>query len=344
MEDYKIYRDKGLSGLANVGNSCYINSCMQIMSHTYELNNLLDTVKDKTNKNSDGILLKEWNNLKDMLWLNNCTVAPYRYIKVIQNIAKEKDRLEFIGFDQNDLPEFLLFLVDCFHNGLKRSVDMNISGIAKNTKDELAVECYKMMQNMYSKEYSEILNIFYGISINLIQNIDNNNILSKSCEPYSILTLSIPSKKECTIFDCLDDYTKEEIMDEDNNLWFNDKTNKYEKIKKCIKFWNLPNILIIGLNRFNNFNKKIHTLVTSDLVDIDFSKYVIGYNSNGYIYDLYGIANHSGNVMGGHYTANIKNANGKWYNCNDTIVNEILDNKIITNQAYCLFYRKKNKI
>ena len=36
------YMNKGLTGLANVGNSCYINSCMQIISHTYELNEFLN--------------------------------------------------------------------------------------------------------------------------------------------------------------------------------------------------------------------------------------------------------------------------------------------------------------
>ena len=32
------YSDKGITGLVNVGNTCYLNSCMQLMSHTYELN------------------------------------------------------------------------------------------------------------------------------------------------------------------------------------------------------------------------------------------------------------------------------------------------------------------
>jgi ubiquitin C-terminal hydrolase len=45
--------------------------------------------------------------------------------------------------------------------------------------------------------------------------------------------------------------------------------------------------------------------------------------------------------MGGHYTAYIKNANDKWYIFNDTQVNEIKEDSIITAQAYCLFYRKK---
>ena len=39
--------------------------------------------------------------------------------------------------------------------------------------------------------------------------------------------------------------------------------------------------------------------------------------------------------------SSIKNANGKWYNFNDTIITEIDESKIISSQTYCLFYRKK---
>ena len=46
---YEKYKDKGLTGLANVGNSCYINSCMQLLSHTYELNDFLHNLDKKKN-------------------------------------------------------------------------------------------------------------------------------------------------------------------------------------------------------------------------------------------------------------------------------------------------------
>ena len=49
MTDYKNINDKGLSGLQNIGNSCYINACMQLLSHTHELNEFLDKLDEKKN-------------------------------------------------------------------------------------------------------------------------------------------------------------------------------------------------------------------------------------------------------------------------------------------------------
>lgn len=343
---YAKYEDRGLTGLANLGNTCYINSTMQVLSHCYDFNELLEKIDvENLNKVDDSVLLIEWKSLKDLMWSKNCIISPNRYLNSIQQISQSKKLELFSGFAQNDLPEFLFFVIDCFHNALKREVKMNIVGNAKNDTDILAKECYAMIKDLYSETYSELLNMFYGIHVSLIQNPGNYENLSVRPEPFCTINLPIPiksDKSECSILECFDLYSQPEIL-EGENSWFNEKTNAKQSVYKSIKFWSLPNILIVDLKRFNNSNKKVNTLVTSPFTNLDLTKYVVGYDSHTYKYDLFGITNHSGGCLGGHYTAFVKNANNKWYHFNDTNVNEVDESKIITSKAYCFFYRKIEK-
>jgi ubiquitin C-terminal hydrolase len=195
---------------------------------------------------------------------------------------------------------------------------MHISGTSICDTDKLAVTAYKMMQNMYKKDYSDILNIFYGTHVSQITSLDTNEILSMTAEPFSTLSLSIPDIDSPNLYNCFDLYCNKELL-EGENAWFNDKTNSKESAHRNISFWSLPNIMIIDLKRSKLNNRKLHTIVNIPIDNADFSKYVKGYNSSSYIYDLYGVCNHSGGGGGGgHYTAFIKNAN------NDLLYNFLL--------------------
>ena len=346
----KKYQDKGLSGLANLGNTCFVNTCMQILSHTYHLNDVLDT-KKTDNSTLEKRFLNEWNKLRTMMWSKNCVIGPGGWIRAVQLIARVKDRDIFTGYAQNDINEYLLFVLDMFHEALKRSVKMTITGVAENTKDEMAKKCYAMIQNMYSKEYSEIVKLFSGIHVSHIISKENDTVLSVTPEPF--MALELPIKKigvenaatnstiEMDLYDCLDSFVADEILDDDNK-WLNEKTGNKEIVKKSIKFWNFPDILIISLKRFNNSGRKVQKLVNFPIENLDLRKYVTGYKKNEYVYSLYGIANHSGGTGGGHYFAYVKNANGKWYNFNDTSVKEMKIFDLISPKAYLLFYTKKN--
>jgi ubiquitin C-terminal hydrolase len=317
---------------------------MQILSNTYELNDFLKKgdYKKKLNRVVDSVILLEWDKLRELMWSANCTIAPHGFVKTIRKIAGIKKRDIFTGDDQNDVQEFLLFLIDAFHTALAREVDMQINGEMQTETDKLATICYTMMKNMYKKEYSEMLNIFYGIHVSEIISL-TGEMLSAMPEPFSVLSLSLPPTKTApSLYDCFDLYCEPEMLSEANgNAWFNSTTKKNENAHRRISFWSLPNVMIIDLKRWNGHTRKNQNLITIPLKNADFSKYVKGYNASAYVYDLFGVCNHGGGAQGGHYTAYIKNANGKWYEFNDTMVSEIKEENVISPQSYCLFYRKK---
>jgi ubiquitin C-terminal hydrolase len=199
-----------------------------------------------------------------------------------------------------------------------------------------------MIKKMYTKEYSEIWNMFYAIHVSQIIDLETNEVLSSLPEPYFMINLSLPPEnKSPTLMDCFNHYVNGEKLEGDN-AWFNETTGKKQDVQKKIIYWSFPSILVIDIKRFSSHHKKKQILVTFPLENLDLSEYVIGYKKESYIYDLYGICNHSGGTQGGHYTAFIKNANGKWYHFNDTFVTEVTRlEDLITSKAYCFFYRKK---
>lgn len=62
------------------------------------------------------------------------------------------------------------------------------------------------------------------------------------------------------------------------------------------------------------------------------------------LYDLYAVSNHFGSLAFGHYTAYAKNyETGKWYEYNDSSVNDVFDPaEVVSSGAYVLYYIRKD--
>ena len=355
------YKNKGISGLANLGDTCFINALLQIISHTYELNELLDGdgYKSKLNKCVESELLSAWDELRLLMWSENCTISPGGFIHAIRKTSKIKKNHMFSTISQNDMPEFLTFLFDIFHTALKRKVTMTIDGNPKNKRDKMAKMCYEMMQKEYTENYSEILNMFYGIHVSTLTSVgvvgvakSNDEYLSIRPEPFMVISLPIPSEAplkqdHISLMDCFDLNCESELM-EGENAWFNESLGKKQNVYKRLVYWSLPEIMVIDIKRFE-YNYKTDSFVKNQsnikipIENVSFSKYVEGYNKDSYVYDLYGLCNHHGDENFGHYTSTIKTADSRWFNFNDSTVKEIQikGSEIIGNTPYCLFYRKK---
>ena len=82
---------------------------------------------------------------------------------------------------------------------------MNINGKPNGETDDLAISCYQMLKNIYTKEYSEIMELFYGIYVSELTSSDGTIVHSVRPESYSMLDLELP-KKTPTLYDCFDSF------------------------------------------------------------------------------------------------------------------------------------------
>ena len=233
---FKQYSNRGLSGLMNLGNSCYMNSAIQCLSNTLELTNyFLSTAYIEDNSNNS-ILIKEWKRLLDGIWDSNCTISPNSFHKTIRVLSIKQGLINFAGFGQNDVQEFLVFMIDNMHEDLSKEVIIKISGKVINDIDKMALDAMKMWKTFFKDSYSILVELFYGQLVSTIEY--DGHISSRMYDPCCFFTLPMPNDiNNINIYDCFDLFTTPEILDGDNMIKC-EKTDEYKIAKKTIKIWN----------------------------------------------------------------------------------------------------------
>lgn len=330
---------KGLTGLVNLGNTCYINSAVQVIANMHILNKQIhEFIENKQQaKNRGSSFLKEWDDLSIMMWNKNVVISPNRFKRAIEIISNYKNNDLFTGFEQNDAIEFFMFLINIFHDTLKTKtiigVNSEVIKLRKNFKS------FDSFFNQCHQDYSQIDALFTVYCKIEYVEIGTNNILATQYENMYSIDLALT---KLSLNGCLDDFFKEEELNKENdNQYYDDNDKTYKDVVKRTHLFHASKYLVLQLKRWNYNFKKNQRIIHHDpssMLDLD---RLYENNTSMPKYELFAIINHSGNVGGGHYTSCIKNGNGKWYNYNDTMIHEIPMNKIVGNKNYCLVYRLK---
>jgi ubiquitin carboxyl-terminal hydrolase 4/11/15 len=153
------------------------------------------------------------------------------------------------------------------------------------------------------------------------------------------------SNKDITLQDCLDEFTKEEKLGEDD-LWYCPRCKKHQQATKRFDLWKVPDILVVHLKRFSNsrtLRDKIDTLVEFPIEGLDLEAMVgerqvanslmqqgvdivsmgLGDVEEPLVYDLYAVDEHLGGLGGGHYRAYALNhVTNLWYHFDDSYVTQ----------------------
>ena len=338
--EHTLFYKKGLCGLINLGNTCFMNSIIQCLNSNRDFVKLFlyELYKEDLNTDKDDhLLVEQWALLSKGLYDKNAVISPSLFHRYVQVLSIHKGYNTFSGFGQNDSQEFLQFLLETIHNGLSKSVSMNITGEAENELDKMALSAITNWKAFFKDDYSPIIKMFYGQLISKIESEDDHTYISSTYDPYSNLSLEIPSinNTSINIYDCFDLFTNKESLDEFKQN--NDDTQKYTR---KINLWSTPEYLVIFFKRFTKLGEKKEHLIDFPLEKLDLSSYCIGYDTENSIYDLHAVSNHSGGLNGGHYWAYAKNYDNVWYKFDDKFVSIKNTEDVVTNNAYCLFYKK----
>lgn len=334
------YEGKGLCGLINLGNKCFLNSILACLSNTTKLTDYFLSCKYKEDdpeqlnkRKKEYYLVLSYLNLLINIWETNQIIKPKTFV---ENISKFVNK--YYTLEQQDSHECLLYILDILHRGLSYEIEVNIQGTILNDQDILMKKSIEQWKSFYEKNYSFIIETFNGMFYNNVI-CDNCNVKENIFEPYNTISLTIPESGSFSLNECLFNYfNKEEKID----TWNCDKCKNFG-CKKENKIWSFPNYVIIHLNRFKNNGSKINTSIDFPLDILNLTEYISKdkKDPNNYIYSLYSINYHSGNSRAGHYFSCCKNINKNWYLFNDGNVSKIENGNLLSKDAYILFYHRK---
>ncbi|KAM8705468.1 hypothetical protein ACLKA7_009856 [Drosophila subpalustris] len=327
---------RGLTGLKNLGNTCYMNSILQCLSNTPQLmefcvSNKYKNYISRQNK-TNGQIIEEVAALMKVLWNGQYKCVASRDLRYVVGQYQKI----FSGVDQQDSHEFLTILMDWLHSDLQT--------LKVPPKPEIKRASEKAWLEFTKSQESLILHLFYGQIKSTVKCV-TCSMESATYECFSNLSLELPPNSNfCHLNQCMDMYFSGEKI----HGW-NCPTckTKRDAIKK-LDISKLPPVLVVHLKRFyadpsntGAYIKKQNYL-EFPLENLDMKPYIARAESRTQTpktYKLYAVSNHYGTMEGGHYTAFCKSDSyGRWYKFDDQVVSTLDSSNVVSSAAYILFY------
>ena len=337
-EDFKNIYLAGI-GIINLGNTCFINSTLQVLIHCKLFIQKFLTKYSIINKETTPI---SYQFLLICISMLDKMKTNERFIDIsnFKEVFGKKHQI-FNDYSQNDSQEFCRIFLEDLSMELNEAKNKNVYRALTNTEGKSKLFRDREFDfNFKDRECSIITELFFSQIINTFR-------CKCGAEIYSFqklldFPLLIPANVEkINIHELLKIYFKTE------KITFETKCERCHKIGEHLKLMNIskpPEILIISLQRIDIIkhtknNCKIEFPLFLNLYE--YMDHQLGLDKE-FEYKLFSIINHQGNVDCGHYYSYIQPLSSKnWFEFNDSSVKHIKQGLDSFPHAYALFYIKK---
>lgn len=301
-------------GLANLGNTCGINTLIQCIAHTPALYKAVMETQGRAQprKGKALAITPELGDILEGIHAKGHTISPGRFVNAFYKVM---GGLAMPG-EQTDINELWGLMADLINDevGVKRTVSWSDGdggggggagggggGGGEGIVQELMARGDAEWAKQTAGTVGPWLDASHGMLVNQVH-CKNCEKIYHNFEPFTTLTLPLPPDGRVALKDCIAAFFAEERLDG----WKCDCCQSSVDGWKVARIWVMPVVLVMALKRFetdgNGRSRKTNTLVV-DIEEINMNEWTIKHTGNKVRFGLQAVGNHHGVYGGGHYVA-----------------------------------------
>ncbi|KAK1403618.1 Ubiquitin carboxyl-terminal hydrolase [Heracleum sosnowskyi] len=307
------------AGLANLGNTCFLNSVLQCLTYTEPLAAYLQSGNHQNSCRKSGFcaLCAIQKHVSRALQSPGRILAPKEIVSNLRCISRS-----FRNSRQEDAHEYMVNLLESMHKCCLPS------GVPSESP------------SAYDKS---LVHKIFGGRLRSQVKCTQCSFSSNKFDPFIDLSLEII--KADSLCRALAHFTAKEQLDGGEKQYNCQQCKQKVRAHKQLTIDKAPFVLTIHLKRFGSYlvgqkiDKRIHFGPTLDLKPFVTDPYDRNLN-----YTLYGVLVHAGwSTHSGHYYCFVRTSSGMWYSLDDNQVVQVSERKVLEQKAYMLFYYRDNR-
>lgn len=312
----RIYRIG--AGLANLGNTCFLNAILQCLTYTPPLvNHLIEFDEHVTNCKNVGfcMMCELYRHIRRALEKNGETIKPQCILQKLKAIAKH-----MVWGRQEDAHEFLRYVMESM-------IKSSLKGYTPTSLDRISLE-------------TTVVNHIFG-------GYHRSQVICLRCKEKSdtydhFMDIILDIKNVPSLEKAMEKFVQAEILDNEN-AYLCPRCKRKCPAQKKFSVHRTPNIVTFQFKRFD-YNRMVGGKITKQIAfpeKFNMRPYMSQRNGPPVMFQLYAVLVHQGvSCNSGHYFCFVRNSNNLWYIMDDCKVRQVSLNFVLSQQAYLLFYTR----